>query len=115
MAMIGAGAMVAQDIPPFCMAQGDRAKLIGLNRVGMERGGISKEEIMTVRKVYRTLLVSDSDVVRGKSLKDRISFIRSSLTVSEAVEVFLSFIESSERGISRPRGGVAGSNDSDSD
>jgi UDP-N-acetylglucosamine acyltransferase len=115
MAMIGAGAMVAQDIPPYCMAQGDRAKLIGLNRVGMERGGISKEEILAVRKTYRTLLLSDGEDVKGKTLKERISFVRSSSTVSEGLEIFLSFIENSQRGISRPRGGAAGSHDSDSD
>ena len=115
MAMIGAGAMVAQDIPPYCMAQGDRARLIGLNRVGMERGGISKEEILAVRKTYRTLLLSDGDEVKGKTLKERISFVRSTSSVSEGLEIFLSFIESSQRGISRPRGGAAGSSDSDSD
>lgn len=115
MAMIGAGAMVAQDIPPYCMAQGDRAKLIGLNRVGMERGGISKDEILAVRKTYRTLLLSDGDEVKGKTLKERITFVRSSSQISDGLELFLSFIESSQRGISRPRGGAAGSNDSDSD
>jgi len=68
MSMIGAGAMVAQDIPPYCMAQGDRAKLIGLNKIGMERGGVSKEEILSFRKIYRALLLSEAAEMKGKTI-----------------------------------------------
>jgi UDP-N-acetylglucosamine acyltransferase len=42
LAMIGGGSMVAQDVPPFCLAQGDRARLLGLNRVGLQRAGFSE-------------------------------------------------------------------------
>ena len=115
MAMIGAGAMVAQDIPPYCIAQGDRAKLIGLNRVGMERGGVSREEIMALRKAYRFLLLSDSPEVKGKTLKERINILRASPNAFVTLETFLKFVENSERGISRPRGGASGAVDSDTD
>jgi UDP-N-acetylglucosamine acyltransferase len=112
MAMIGAGAMVAQDIPPFCMAQGDRAKLIGLNKVGMERGGVQKEEILSIRKVYRFVLVSDADEVRGKTLNERVALARATFPLLPSIDAFLSFVENSPRGVARPR---ASSAESDAD
>ena len=39
-AIVGAGSMVSQDVPPFCNATGDRARLIGLNSVGSRRRGL---------------------------------------------------------------------------
>src|SRR5262249_62088831 len=40
-AILGAGAMASQDVPPFCNATGDRARLHGLNLVGLKRRGFS--------------------------------------------------------------------------
>ena len=42
-AMIAAGAIVVQDVPPFCLVQGDRARINGLNVVGLRRSGIEKK------------------------------------------------------------------------
>jgi UDP-N-acetylglucosamine acyltransferase len=55
MAILAAGSMVAQDVPPFCMGQGDRCSLIGLNRIGLQRNGASPEDISRLRKLYRKL------------------------------------------------------------
>ena len=58
---IGEGAMIVglsgvrADIIPWGMAQGPLADLIGLNVVGMRRGGISKAEILKVRRAYEAL------------------------------------------------------------
>lgn len=103
LSMIGAGAMVAQDIPPFCMAQGDRAKLIGLNKLGLERAGVSKEAALALRKVYRLVLLSESEEVKGLTIKERIAKIKESSSSSPQIEQFLSFVLSSERGVARPR------------
>src|SRR5207247_6906754 len=40
--MVGAGAMVPMDVPPFCTVWGDRARIVGLNAEGMRRHHISK-------------------------------------------------------------------------
>ena len=40
LAMVGGGGMCAQDVPPFTLAQGDRARLFGLNVTGLKRAGI---------------------------------------------------------------------------
>lgn len=45
MAMLAGGAMLPLDIPPYCIAQGQRARLVGLNLVGMRRGGLSREPL----------------------------------------------------------------------
>jgi UDP-N-acetylglucosamine acyltransferase len=58
---IGDGAMIVglsgvrADVIPWGMAQGPLADLVGINAVGMRRGGISKAEILTVRRAYQAL------------------------------------------------------------
>ena len=42
-AIIGAGSMVSQDVPPFCNATGDRARLHGLNSIGLKRRGLRRD------------------------------------------------------------------------
>ena len=46
LAMLSGGTMAPQDVPPFCTAQGERARLVGLNIVGMRRAGMKRDEIM---------------------------------------------------------------------
>jgi UDP-N-acetylglucosamine acyltransferase len=55
MAILAAGSMVAQDVPPFCMGQGDRCSLIGLNKIGLQRNGASAADVSRLRKLYRHL------------------------------------------------------------
>jgi UDP-N-acetylglucosamine acyltransferase len=55
LAMIGGGSMVAQDVPPFCLAQGDRARLLGLNRVGLQRAGFSETQRRDLQEMVRLL------------------------------------------------------------
>jgi UDP-N-acetylglucosamine acyltransferase len=57
-AMIGAGSMVAQDVPPYALVAGDRARLIGVNTVGLERRDFSRETISALRTAFRTLFYS---------------------------------------------------------
>ena len=57
-AIVGAGSMVSQDVPPFCNATGDRATLRGLNSVGLKRRGISDEAIQALKRAYRIMFQS---------------------------------------------------------
>lgn len=59
-AFLAGGAMAAQNVPPFCIAQGDRAELVGINVVGLKRAGWSREKINVVREAFRRLFRSDS-------------------------------------------------------
>lgn len=95
-AMISGGGMVNQDIIPYVTVQGDRAKPVGLNLVGMRRNGFTREQIKAVKHVYKTLFF------RGLLLKDAVAKLRSENLPPEAA-LILDFVESSKRGIARPR------------
>lgn len=96
-ALIGGGTMVVKDIPPFCIANGDRAHLVGINVVGMERKGVSPEGIQQVRKAYRTLFLAQG------SWSERLEQANLECGASAEVELFLGFVRQSERGITTPR------------
>lgn len=92
-AMLGGGAMVAKDIPPYCIAQGDRAGLVGINRVGLERQGVLPEVIEELRACYRFIFRNTEG-----TLQDRLTTARSRYSQPLALD-FLNFIASSERGV----------------
>lgn len=97
-AYLGGGAMVANDVPPYCLAQGDRARLFGLNRVGLERRGFGEAQKRALKQAYRTFFFE------GLSLKDAVERIRrEQADFPEAVHL-ADFIAASQRGICRPRG-----------
>ncbi len=50
--MVGMGTPLARDLPPFVKAFGSPARIHGLNRVGMQRFGISEEEIEELGSAY---------------------------------------------------------------
>lgn len=58
LSMVAAGAMVSQDVPPFCLVQGDRARLRGLNTVGLRRAGFESEQLLLLKRLYRRLFLS---------------------------------------------------------
>jgi len=94
-AILGAGSMVSKDIPPYCNATGDRARLRGLNIEGLKRRGFSREQIETLRKAYRTIF--QSGLRTGEALKE----VRRQFPESREVEQMASFIEQAKRGICR--------------
>jgi UDP-N-acetylglucosamine acyltransferase len=57
-AMIAAGSKLAQDVPPYAMVAGDRARLVGVNLLGLERRGFSPETIAALKGAFRTLFYS---------------------------------------------------------
>ena len=94
-AILGAGAMVSQDVPPFCNATGDRARLHGLNLIGLQRRGLAPEVIRDIKRAYRLVFRS------GLKLAEAAARVRTEITTSHEVEHFLKFIEASERGVCR--------------
>jgi len=97
-AILGAGTMASMDVPPFCTVAGDRARLHGLNVVGMRRRGFAAERILTLKRAYRTLFQS------RLKMRAAIDRVRAELGSDDAVERMLRFIESSSRGICRSKG-----------
>ena len=95
-AMLGGGSMVSQDIPPYCIGQGDRCHLRGINVIGLERGGFSEDDVKMVKKVYRALFST-----MGK-LSAKIESLPEDFRSHEKIIPLLNFIEESERGICSP-------------
>lgn len=96
--MLGGGAMVVQDVPPFCVVQGDRAGLVGLNVEGMRRRRFADEDVRALRGAYRTLFRS------GLRLPEAVRKVREEQEPGEVVERLLAFVEASTRGLCRLRG-----------
>ena len=96
-AYLGGGAMVSLDVPPYCVAQGDRARLFGLNLIGLKRRGFNEEQLNALKKAYRTLFAE------GLTLKEAADRTRQEQASSPEVAHLTDFIASSQRGICRPR------------
>jgi UDP-N-acetylglucosamine acyltransferase len=105
--MLGGGAMVVQDVPPFCVVQGDRAGLVGLNIEGLRRRGFSEEEMRALRSAYRSLFRS------GLIVREAVRKVREEQPPSPAVDRLLEFVEASKRGICRLRGEAGDDADSE--
>lgn len=99
-AMIGAGAMVSQDVPPYFMAQGDRAKIHGLNRVGLERNGGSRDDLAAIRSLYRAVFVpSSAPGAPRMTFKERLAAAKAEVGGNARAAQVIQFLETSERGI----------------
>ena len=94
---LGGGTMATMDIPPFCVAQGDRAGLVKINDIGLLRRGFKEEDVKKLQKVYFKLF-------KGEGVfKDRLEKLREDYKGFDLAEKLFSFIESTERGITQPR------------
>lgn len=98
--MLGGGAMVNKDVPPFCLAQGDRAALRGLNLLGLRRAGFPRDEVSAIKEAYKTLFLS------GLTQAEALAKLKSRAQPAPVLEM-LDFIERSKRGVTRPRAGAA--------
>ena len=87
--------MVSLDIIPYAKASGDRAKLFGVNTIGLKRGGFSPEQIKAVVKAYRILLK------QKLLLKDAIQVLEQEFGDDGTVGPIVRFLKSSRRGIAR--------------
>ncbi len=94
-AMIGGFSGISQDIPPYTMASGARAKLFGLNTVGLKRRGFSDTTLAELKKAYKILF-------REKwTLRDAIKKVQEELPYTDEIKNLIEFIEKNKRGICR--------------
>ncbi|HLL05014.1 MAG TPA: acyl-ACP--UDP-N-acetylglucosamine O-acyltransferase [Myxococcaceae bacterium] len=92
---IAGGAMVVMDVPPYCMAQGDRAELAGLNTVGLERHGFGEERIARIKEAYRILFRSKLGVAEA------LAKMKAELGGHPEIDHFIDFVAQSKRGLTR--------------
>jgi len=94
-AITGGCSKIVQDVPPFMIADGNPARVRGVNQVGLDRHGFSEESIRRLRESYKLLYRSKLNV------KQALEQIRDTLSGAAEIEQLLAFIESSSRGIIR--------------
>jgi UDP-N-acetylglucosamine acyltransferase len=95
-AYIGGVSAVTKDIPPYVLASGTpRARLYGLNAVGLKRHNFSKETMLALKKTYRILFRL------GLTLNEGIERVTAEVDQIPEVVNFIKFVKSSERGITR--------------
>lgn len=97
-AYLGGGTMVSLDVPPYCIAQGDRARLFGLNLIGLKRRGFSEQQLRALKKAYRTIFAE------GLTLKEAAERTRREQASSLEAVHLAEFVAASQRGLCRPRG-----------
>ena len=90
-AMIGGASALSQDIPPFCLAEGNRAVLRGLNLTGIRRS-MDRDDINALKSAYKALFEE------GNPLQEVAQALFESST-SEKVRSLCDFIKTSKRGI----------------
>jgi UDP-N-acetylglucosamine acyltransferase len=94
-AIIGGQSAVPQDIPPYVSASGNRAKLYGLNLVGLKRRGFSDQSIANLKKAYRIIFRS------GLILEEALAKVKAELGDSPEAVHLMEFMKNSKRGITR--------------
>lgn len=93
-AYIGGYTVVTQDVPPFSKVVTPRdTKAYGVNAVGLERRGFSKERIAAIERAFRLLLRSKLNTTQA------LEQMRETLGSSEDIAELIRFIEAAERGI----------------
>ena len=94
-AILGAGSMVSKDVPPYCNATGDRAKLKGLNMEGLRRKKFDKDRVDALKKAYHILFRS------RLRTEEAIQKVAQDVPNTAEVQQMIRFIEGSKRGVCR--------------
>ncbi len=95
-AILGGDSSTVKDIPPYVTAWGARARLYGLNVIGLKRHGFSPEVISALKKAYKIIIYSK------KPLKEALAEVKANAIFAvPQVSHFVEFIEHSQRGVPR--------------
>lgn len=91
-AFIGGYSVVTKDAPPFAKTVGNRARIYGINTIGLTRRGFSQDTITQLRRAYRYLFRSNTSRALGQIERDQA-------LQSPEVRYVVEFIRSSKRGV----------------
>ena len=95
LAMIGGCSKVVQDIPPFMIGDGNPAETRTVNKVGMERNGVSEAAQTVLRQAYKILFRE------GLTIPNAVAKIEKELPPLPEIRHLIQFVRASERGISK--------------
>jgi len=95
MSLIGGCSKVVQDVAPFVIVDGNPGEARAVNKVGLERNGVSEEAQSALRQAYKILFRE------GLSISNALSRIESEVPQIAEVQHLVQFVRTSERGISK--------------
>ena len=95
MAMTGGCTKVVQDVPPYVIVDGNPAEARTINKVGLERNGVSEAAQAALRQAYKILFRE------GLTTSNALARIESELPPLPEVKHLVQFIRGSERGITK--------------
>jgi UDP-N-acetylglucosamine acyltransferase len=95
--MIGGGAKVRTDVPPFIKADRDPLSYLGINSVGLTRRGFEKKRIDEIHNIYRVIYQN------GMNISQALDNVEKDFNPSPDRDYIMEFIRKSERGIIRAR------------
>ena len=90
-AIVGGVSAVVHDVVPFASVAGDRAKIIGINIVGMRRNNFDKESIDVVRDVFKEIFYNTD-----KSFNERVALAKKRFRGKELQDI-MKFLNSNEK------------------
>ena len=93
LSMIGGMSRVVKDVPPYFLVEGNPAKLIGLNSIGLRRSGIPPKVRGSLKKAFKLLYQS------GLNISQAIEKIKKEIEEGEEIKHLIEFTEKSHRGI----------------
>ncbi len=97
-AMVGGMSGVEKDVIPYGLVRGNRARLTGLNVIGLKRRGATKDEIHNLREAYNNLFMNKSTV-----FNQRLQEVEAEFGDSKIVQSVLEFIRAeSKQGLCHP-------------
>ncbi len=103
-AFVGGVTGVERDVIPFGMVTGDRARLSGLNIIGMQRRGFSRDEIQALRSAYHDLFEGETG-----TFAERVAEVGARYADVVPVREVIDFIRAdSSRGLCQPKAGNGG-------
>lgn len=90
---VGGCSRISKDVPPYVKANGNPIRLYGLNKVGLQRNGISEDVQRELKRAYRLFFNSDLNLSQARERAE------GELQRYPEVEEFLSFLDRSDRGL----------------
>jgi UDP-N-acetylglucosamine acyltransferase len=90
-AIVGGVSAVVYDVAPFASVAGDRAKIIGVNIVGMKRNNFNRESIDAVKDIFQEIFYNND-----QSFDERMEFAKKTFQGKE-IEDIIEFLESNKK------------------
>ena len=93
MSMIGGMSRVVKDVPPYFLVEGNPSELIGLNTIGLRRGGVTPKTRDSLKKSFKLLYQS------GFNISQAVETIKKEIEGGAEINHLIEFIEKSQRGV----------------